>query len=171
MQSPKLIYHGKRVDLLTVETTDSRGQTVLREVVVHSGAVVILALLDDKILFIRNERFAVEKTLLELPAGTLEPNEEPLLCAGRELEEETGYRAAKIEPLLSFYSSPGFCNEILHAFLATDLTYVGQNLDPGETITVEPLTFAEALAKMRSGELMDAKTLATLFCYSEKYCV
>ena len=106
------------------------GQTsVRRDVVVHPGAVVILPVLEDgRLVLIRNYRYPVEKELLELAAGTREPDETPLETARRELEEETGYRAGVIEPLTEFYTSPGILTERMYAFLATDLTEVGQNL-------------------------------------------
>lgn len=139
------------------------GATVMREVVVHPGAVVVLPILDDgRIVMIRNRRFAVEETLWELCAGTLEPGEDPAVTAARELIEETGYEASHIEPLTMFYTSPGICDERMYAFLATGLTEVGQQLEATEQIEVKLLTPDDVMDLVRSGEVRDAKTLATL---------
>ena len=137
-----------------------------RDVVVHPGAVVILPVLDDRrVVMIRNYRHAVERELWELPAGTLEPNEEPIDTARRELEEETGYRAGKILPLMEFYTSPGILTERMYAFVATDLTSVGQKLQGGEQIVVEVVELADLRRSLIRGELCDGKTIAVLGRY------
>jgi ADP-ribose pyrophosphatase len=138
-----------------------------REIVVHPGAVVILPLLDDKcIVLIHNYRYTVEQELIELPAGTLEPPEPPLACAGRELEEETGYRAGRIEPLGQFYTTPGITDERMHCFVAYDLTEVGQRLEGGEQIRTEIVALATALDWIRQGRILDGKTIALLLRYA-----
>ena len=135
-------------------------------VIRHPGAAVILPLLPDgRVVLIRNRRIAIEAELLELPAGTLEPPETPLACAQRELTEETGYRADELTPLISFYSSPGFCDERLHAFVARDLTAGRQHLDPAERITVVPLEWAAVLREIETGGIIDGKTIVTLLYY------
>jgi ADP-ribose pyrophosphatase len=142
------------------------GRVELRQMVVHPGSVVILPLLDDgRIALIRNRRFTVERTLLELPAGTREPGEEPSLCAARELEEETGYAARSLEQLLAFYPSPGSSDERMVVFVARGLSPRAQRLDPSEQITLEPHTLREAVALIRGGEIEDAKTIAALLYY------
>jgi ADP-ribose pyrophosphatase len=142
------------------------GGTAMREVVVHPGAVVVLPILDDgRIVMIRNHRFAVDETLWELCAGTLEPGEEPAVTAGRELVEETGYSAASIEPLTTFYTSPGICDEIMYAYLARGLTEVGQQLEATEQIEVELLGHEEVMRLVREGQVRDGKTIATLLYY------
>ena len=143
------------------------GQTpVKRDVVVHPGAVVILPVLEDgRLVLIRNYRYPVEKELLELAAGTREPDEAPLETARRELEEETGYRAGVIEPLTEFYTSPGILTERMYAYLATDLTEAGQNLQGAEQITVVLLEPGEVLRMLQAGELEDGKTVAVLGLY------
>ena len=103
-KNPKTLFKGKRVDVLSVEIENKDGKILQRELVSHPGAVVILPIIENKIVLIRNVRYVVQKRLWELPAGTLEKNEIPIACAARELEEETGYRAGKITPLLQFYS-------------------------------------------------------------------
>ena len=142
------------------------GRVVDREMVVHPGAVVILPALDDgSVVLIRNYRFAVGETLLELPAGTLEADEDPRDCAARELEEETGYRAATIEPLGEFYTSPGLLSERMCAFVATDLTQVGQRLDETEEIEVAVHAQDKIRQLLADGALHDGKTLAVLGAY------
>ena len=156
------------VDRLKVRADD--GTVADRELVDHPGAVTVLGVLDDgRIVFIRNERFVVGKTLLELPAGTIDEGEEPIVCAGREMIEETGYEAAEIEPLCSFYTTPGFSNELMHVFVARGLKHVGQRLEPTERITVEPMTMDAALAEAKAGRMDDGKTLASLLYYRAFY--
>ncbi len=130
-------------------------------------AVVILPLLDpETVVLIRNERFAVGQTLWELPAGTLEPDEDPVACAARELTEETGYRCETMMQLIDFYPSPGICTERMHAYLAQNLTHVGQDLDENERITVEVVALQKAMGMIKDNTIRDAKTIATLLFYT-----
>jgi ADP-ribose pyrophosphatase len=139
---------------------------VQRELVVHPGAVLILPLLDThSVVMIRNYRFAVETELLELPAGTLEPPESPQDCALRELQEETGYKAGHIEHLHNFYTSPGFTNELMHVYVATDLEKTAQKLEGSEQIRVAEMSMTDALAACWDGRIMDGKTIAALTLY------
>ncbi len=141
-------------------------EPVTRDVILHPGAVVILPILDDRrIVMIRNYRYTVESELWELPAGTREPDEEPIETARRELEEETGYRAGQIRPLMEFYTTPGICTERMYAFLATDLTEVGQNLQGAERIEVEVVDLADARDRLLGGDFIDGKTIAVLGRY------
>jgi ADP-ribose pyrophosphatase len=154
-----------RVDQVRFES----GSTGERVVVSHPGATVILARNSDgRFLWIRQNRYAIGRELLELPAGGLEPGEEPIVCATRELAEETGYTGT-LSPLGAFFTVPGFCTERLHAFLATDLKEQFMPGDEDEEITVVPLTLEEALARVDSGEIEDAKSLSTLFLYLRKH--
>jgi len=161
-----IVYEGRK---LRVEQHDVRGRDGKEhryDLVVHPGAAVVLPILDDtRVLLIRNYRFAVGQELLELPAGTLDPPEPALECARRELAEETGYQAGKLEPLVSFYSTPGFCTEHLYAFLATELIEGKRALDPGERIHNTPMEYEEALRAIGDGRITDAKTIATLLYY------
>ncbi len=163
LRSSTKVYKGARFDVFKSNDETSRR----REFVAHPGAVVILPLLGDEIVMIRNERFAVGETLFELPAGTLELGEEPLKTAEREIIEETGYRANKIRPLISFFTSPGISNELMYAFLAEDLEHVGQNLDEGEKITVETLPVKKIMPMISAGAIKDGKTIATLLFWLE----
>ncbi len=145
---------------------DVNGRHLEHDIVVHPGAAVILPVLpDERIVMIYNYRVATGGELLELPAGTLDPGEDPVTCAARELTEETGYRAGRIVPLLSFYSSPGIVSERLHTFLATDLTPGATAHEGTEQIRVAPMTLADALAAIRDGRICDAKTIAALLYY------
>ena len=171
--SEDVVFNGARFDVKRVELARSGeggsggGASVTREIVVPRDAVVVLPLVEpDKVVLIRNERFAVGETLWELPAGTLESGEEPAACAKRELEEETGYRCKAIEPITAFYSSPGFCTEKLHAFVATGLTESRQNLDETERIEPRVVELTEALAMVKDGRIEDAKTIATLLFHA-----
>jgi ADP-ribose pyrophosphatase len=133
------------------------------DVIVHPGAAVILPLIsDDEIVFVRNQRLAVGRELLELPAGTLKAGESPRECARRELEEETGYSPGALTELVRFYSSPGFCTELMHVFVARELTRGTASPEPGEELTVVTLRLEEALRSIRDGRICDAKTMAAL---------
>lgn len=142
------------------------GQSVTKHVVVHPGAVALVPVLDDgRLVLIRNERFAVGRPLLEVPAGTLAPGEPPLQCAARELREETGYRAQALRPLATFFTAPGFCDEAMHVFVATGLEHVGQALEPTEHIEPVLLTRHEVEAAIDERLIEDAKTLAALLLW------
>ena len=159
---------GARFDVYAVGYPRRDGGSNRREVVVPADAVVIVPVMDDgRVVLIRNARPAVGASLLELPAGTLEPGEDPAACAGRELTEETGYAAAQIAPLTTFFTSPGFCTERMHAYLATGLTHQGQSLDETEHIEVEPTPLTSALGQVRQGAIEDAKTIAALLFYAQ----
>jgi ADP-ribose pyrophosphatase len=159
--------HEGRVITVRVDDIEVRsGLNVRRDVVSHPGAVVMLALdAEGRILWVRQHRWAAQRELLELPAGTLEHDEAPAACAQRELAEETGFAAGTWKQLGGFYSAPGFCDEYLTAFLATDLRPEHADGDEDEDITVEPLTLNESLARVDAGEIVDAKSLAALMLY------
>lgn len=160
------VFSGKRFHVERVTATMPDGRAHAWDIVRHPGAVVILPLVDDgRVCLVRNYRVAAEQTLLELPAGTLEPGEAPLATAGRELAEETGYRADRLEHLLTFYSSPGILDERMHLFLATGLTAGPQALDAGEQIQPVLCTWDDLRAMIRRGEIRDAKSLAGLLYY------
>lgn len=155
------IYTGKVVSMRVDEVMLSGGGTAIREVVDHRGAVVIAALDEaERLYMVRQYRHAIGRPLLELPAGGLEPEEEPLAAAKRELREEVGLQAREWVHLGSFYSSPGFANELLHAFLARGLTPADGEPDEDEDLTVVTRTLAETLGNLV--EIQDGKTLATL---------
>ncbi|MGD9722226.1 MAG: NUDIX hydrolase [Pirellulales bacterium] len=147
-------------------TVDRDGRPLSKEIVEHPGAVTIVPLLDDgRVCLIRNQRLAAGKTLVELPAGTLEPNEDPAETARRELTEETGYRAQSIDKLCEFYMSPGILTERMYLYVARGLEAGSLALEPGETIEPLLVTWDEALRMATSGEIEDAKTLVGLLYY------
>ena len=142
------------------------GNVVQRDFFHYDGAAVVLPVLDDgAIVLIRNYRFAVDEHLYELPAGMLEPPEDPAECAARELIEETGYRAGRIEKLGEFYTGPGTTDENMHAFLATDLTDGQQDLEVYEEIHVEVFPAARVREMVADGTIHDGKTIAALAYY------
>jgi ADP-ribose pyrophosphatase len=160
------IYHGRVIDVRVDEIEMEPGKVFKRDVVSHPGAVVILPVdADGRILWITQFRYAAGKTLLELPAGTLEDGEDPAACARREIVEEVGFTADTWHSLGGFYSAPGFCSEYLHAFLATGLREEHADGDEDEDIAVLPLTLEETYARLDSGEIIDAKSIATLLLY------
>lgn len=166
IESRQRVFDGARFSVDRIKLRIAPGKLADREIVNHPGAVVVLGVLEDeRVVMIRNERFAVGQTLWELPAGTLEAGEPAEVCAGRELIEETGYEAQRIEPLTTFYTTPGICTERMEAYLATGLHHVGQDLEETERIEVEPLPMDRILTMAERGEIADGKTLATLLYY------
>lgn len=164
--STKVIYRGKVINLRLDEIVTKNGTKYVREIVEHPGAVAILAFLDDNtILMVKQYRRAVNKILLELPAGTLKINESPEECAIRELEEETGYKAHKIEKLGAFYLAPGYSSEKLYVFIAKELEKSEQNLEIDEEINVEKVSIKELLSMIDKGEIEDAKTIASILLF------
>jgi ADP-ribose pyrophosphatase len=165
----QVIYSGKKVKLelhhLENDETETR---YIREVVVHPGAVVVMGILpDEQIILIRTRRYAVGQNLVELPAGTLEKNEDPINCAGRELLEETGYLAGRLRPIGNFYTSPGILSEKMYAFVAYDLEKQEQALEEGEEIELQFATLDDAIEMIRRGEIHDGKTVAALLLYDK----
>jgi ADP-ribose pyrophosphatase len=158
------IYEGRILDLEVDRVLLASGNEAMREVVRHKGAVVVLPLHEDRrIELVRQYRYPMAEVLLELPAGKLDPGEEPMDCAARELEEETAWKPVEIHELGWFYTTPGFTDEVLHAFIATPLEKapeVAQN--PDEAIEIVTMTVDQALDACRDGTIRDSKTIATL---------
>ncbi|HEX4147217.1 MAG TPA: NUDIX hydrolase [Pirellulales bacterium] len=146
------------------QTADGVGHD--RDVVEHAGAVAIVPIVGtDQVCLIRTVRIAVDATLWEIPAGTLEPDEPPLENARRELIEETGYRCQKLEKIAELWMSPGILNERMHLFVASGLLAGPTALEAGEEIESVVVAWDEALAMIDRGEIQDAKTVAGLLVY------
>lgn len=158
----KPVLRGMKVDVTTEIVDLPNGNRVALDLVHHPGAAAIVPFLDDDtVLLIRQYRFATGGEIVEVPAGKLDPGETPEACAARELEEETGYRAGRLERLGAIWASPGFCNEIIHLFSAYDLEETQSRLEPDEVIELVPTRLDEALDALH-GPVVDGKTAAAL---------
>lgn len=157
------IYQGRAFDVLRDTVRAPDGQELRLDIVRHSGAVTILPLDEHgQVWFVRQYRHASGQILLELPAGTLEPGEDPDACAAREIREETGMAAGKLEKLGSFFLAPGYSTEYMHVYLASELTPDPLPGDADEFLSVEKIG-VEALARMLArNEIQDAKSLAVI---------
>lgn len=161
-KSSDIKFDGKLIQV-TYDIADVNGQDAWREVVHHPGATAIIAVTDDnKIVMERQFRYALGQPLLEIPAGKLDKGEDPLHCAQRELEEETGYTANEWIPLGVIATSPGFCNETLHLYLAKGLTMGTTNWDPDEYVEIEYYTLPELLEAIQKENIKDSKSLAAI---------
>ena len=156
------IYDGKVVKVFKDIVELSTGKKTFREVVKHSGGVVILALKEDKILLVKQFRYPMKEVLFELPAGKLEAGEDPFEAAMRELEEETGYCAGKWTKLGYVYTSPGYSDEKLYLYKAEDLKFTHCHPDEGEIIQAFEYKYDDVLKMIDNGEINDAKTLCAL---------
>ncbi len=161
------VFQGRVISLQvdTVKLPD--GGTATREIVKHPGAVAILALTEGrgKMLVVEQFRKPLEKLQMEIPAGKLEPGEDPLDAAGRELEEETGYRAARLTRLHAFSTSPGFADEVIHLFFAEELERTEVRLDEDEFLTCEAVTLEQAWQYIREGRICDSKTILAVYAW------
>ena len=159
--SSERIYEGKVINLKVDEVTLPNGHTSKRELIEHPGAVAILAITpDNKIIMVEQYRKALERSIIEVPAGKLEKGEAPATTAMRELEEETGYTAESLELIQSFSTSPGFADEVIHLFLAEGLrkAELGAVLDDDEFVELLEVSIEEAEKMMQDNRIFDAKT-------------
>lgn len=166
----KRIFEGKLVNLRvdTVELPD--GKTSTREVVEHRGAVCIVPMLDhEKVVLVRQFRQPVGGILLEIPAGTLDKCEDPAECARRELQEEIGYFPKKLTKMFHSYLAPGYSTEMLHTFLAEDLEKAEENRDDDEFLEIVTINLKDAVEMIRSGEIMDAKSICGILLASRMF--
>jgi ADP-ribose pyrophosphatase len=161
----EVVYEGKILNLEVDRVRLASGGETTREVVRHRGAVVVLPLHEDRrIELVRQFRYPMGEVLLELPAGKLDPGEAPKFCASRELAEETGWKPVELHALGSFCTTPGFTDEVLHAYVATPLEPAPEvEQDPDEAIENVTMTVNQALEACRDGTIRDSKTIATLF--------
>ena len=165
----ELIFDGRVVKVYKDSIELPTGQKSFREVVKHSGGVVILAYKEDKILLVKQYRYPLKEVIYELPAGKLEPNEDPFEAAKRELEEETGYKSDHLEQLLSIKTTVAFCNELIDIYVATDLKKSHQHLDEGEFVDVAAYDIMELVQMVYDFTIQDAKTVAAIMTYYAKY--
>jgi ADP-ribose pyrophosphatase len=164
------IYQG-RIFHVRVDDVRNGEDRYKREVVIHRGSAVIVPVFEDKtIAMVRQYRHAAGEYLLEIPAGSLDKGEtSPQACAHRELEEEIGVVAEQMEEIASFYVSPGFLTEKMHVYLATGLTETSQDLEIDEILEVERHTFPEAFELIRTGGIVDAKTMLGLILSGPRF--
>ena len=169
MPTEQTLLETRRFTVVQQSVTRPDGEMVSLEFVRHPGSVVILPLLDDdRVCLIRSRRLTVDQTLIELPAGTREPDETPLLTARRELIEETGYRAAQFDELATYYPSPGVLSEQMWLFVARGLTPGPHAREPNEEIENLVVSWDEALSMIDRGEIRDGKTLAAILLWQRK---
>jgi len=165
------IHKGKIFSLWGGQVALDNGEIAVREYIRHSGGVGIVPVVDEKVVLIRQFRIAIERELIELPAGRLEPNEDPIACAARELEEEIGYRANRLIPIASYFSSVGSSNERMYLFLALDLEKTERQLEPDERIREVVMSLETIKEKLAKQEIEDSKTIIGLreaLAYLEK---
>jgi ADP-ribose pyrophosphatase len=163
MPARRTIFAGRVVTLNVESVTLPNGAAVELEIIHHPGAAAVVPLEDDgSVLLVRQYRHAAGGYLLEIPAGKLDPGEDPEQCARRELEEETGYRAARLDFLVSLLTTPGFTDEVIHLYRATGLTPGTQALEHDEVLQVVRMDLAAAVREIRRGGIRDAKTIAGL---------
>ncbi len=162
-QSSTLVFEGN-IFKVTHDQVEINQTTYSRDVVHHHGGVGILAMQDEQILFVKQYRYAIQQTTIEIPAGKLEQNEDPYICGLRELEEESGYTTSKLETLCTMYSTPGFCNEKLYLYWTNQLKKVQNPLpmDEDENIEIQWISISEALSMIELGLIHDAKTIIAI---------
>ena len=168
----ELKYSGSIVDIYTDTMEFSNGNTEKWDYIAHrKGAAAVLPVLDNgKLLMVRQYRNTLERMVLEIPAGCRDSVGEPTLeCAARELEEETGYKAGSIEPLISLCAAVAYCYELIDVYVATDLVKTKQSLDPNEFVEIVECDLEDLVDKILKGEIVDAKTVAAVMAYKAKY--
>ncbi len=168
--SSQLVYEGRAVKLRVDTVKMPGGRETSREIVEHGDCVAIIAIdANNNVLLVNQFRTPVEKELLEIPAGGIEPDEDPVAAVCREMQEETGYLPGKVERLGGFYSSPGYCTEYLHLYLATDLTPDQLCAEDTENIKVVRVPLSQIPGLIASGKICDAKSIAGLLTFLEYY--
>ncbi|PLR86065.1 ADP-ribose pyrophosphatase [Bacillus canaveralius] len=156
------IFSGKVISLQVDDVELPNGKTSKREIIKHPGAVAVIAITDEnKLVMVEQYRKALERTIVEIPAGKLERGEDPAASARRELEEETGYECTELDWLISFYTSPGFADELIHLYIARGLSLKENpaGLDEDEFVNLVELTLAEAVEYINDKKIYDAKTV------------
>ena len=161
----KTLHKGRNFSFKTDRVRLSNGRETVRDVVDHPGAVAIVPVDGEELVLVRQYRYAAGKALLEIPAGTLEPGEDPYGCAVRELQEETGYAASAWSRLLSCYMAPGYSSEIIHFYVAEELSPMGMHPEEDESITVERHGFDEVVKMIEDNDIQDSKTITGVLSY------
>ena len=162
----KEVYTGRIIKVREDQVLLSNGNQAEREIVMHPGGVTVIAIADDdSILLVQQYRKPAEESLFELPAGKLEIGEDPLESAKRELIEETGYQAGKIDHLFTFYTSPGFCDEVIHLYIARNLKDVGVNPDQDEILENHSIKKEDIIEMIKTGKIKDSKTIIGLLYF------
>lgn len=160
------IYDGKIIQVKVDDVELPNGKTAKREIVHHPGAVAVMAITeDDRMIMVRQFRKPLERMLVEIPAGKLEPGEDPEMCAGRELQEETGYTYASLSHQASFYTSPGFADEIVHLYRAEGVMPGEAQPDEDEFVELMHVTIEEAQQMIAQGDIRDAKTILAVYAW------
>jgi ADP-ribose pyrophosphatase len=160
----QILRKGRVFDVTVENVTLANGYTVDLEVIRHPGASAIVPILENnQVLMLRQYRHAVGKSIWEIPAGTFDGKEDPMVCAQRELTEETGYSAQNWDRLGAITPVPGYSDETIHLFMASGLSPAKQALDKDEILEVHPLPLARVVEMIREGEIQDAKTIAAIF--------
>ena len=169
MKKADKIYSGKVIDLNLEKVLLPDGKEVELEIIRHPGGACALPFHENgDVTLIKQFRHAVGGIVWEVPAGRIDDGEKPLIAASRELREETGLKAANLEKLGEFIPTPGFCSEVVHLYLASDLEQTEQALEDDEYLEVVRLPFHEAMKKVKSGEITDGKTVVSLFLAEQK---
>jgi len=165
LTNSKTLFEGKVFNLKVDEIEYDSGNKGIREVIVHPGGAVVVPVTDEgKLVMVTQFRYPFQTALLEFPAGKLDVDEDPLDCAVRELEEETGYKAAKVNKLGKIYTAPGYCTETLHIYVAQELKKGDHKREEGELgMEVFELTIEEIEKKINNGEIVDAKSICGFF--------
>ncbi len=167
----ELVHKGAIIDYYQDTIRVPNGNIVKWDLITHKGAAAVVAVKDDgKLLMVRQYRNALDRETLEIPAGALDTAEEPTeIAAARELEEETGYKAGKLELLISLKTTVAFCNERIDVYVATDLIPSKQHLDEDEFLNVESYDLEELLQMIFDCKIQDGKTVASILAYQKKY--
>lgn len=163
--SKNYLYKGKILTLRKDDALTADGKPCIREIIEHSGGACVLYVEDDKVLLVRQYRYAYGESIYEIPAGKLDKGEDPAVAAARELEEEAGLKAGRLEKLFVIYPTPGYTNEKIYLYRAYDCQKVAAHLDEGEFLDVVYLPIEQAKEMLKNGQIQDGKTIIALQAY------
>ena len=163
--SKNYLYKGKILTLRKDDALTADGKPCIREIIEHSGGACVLYVEDDKVLLVRQYRYAYGESIYEIPAGKLDKGEDPAVAAARELEEEAGLKAGRLEKLFVIYPTPGYTNEKIYLYRAFDCVKTQAHLDEGEFLDVVYLPIEQAKEMLKNGQIQDGKTIIALQAY------